>query len=165
MRTRNRGDCVLPDFSVIASRPISGLNAFVPYPAKRFLYIIPKREPSPQGLDRMTADINARLSAHNGGMNQSTAQWAPWHVDVLVEPFLSDISSDVAPEMPATARKPTQGELASSRYATARGSPVSQVFSGLSAEEAGAPNFGQAGESLTGQGDESGQVRQPDGVI
>ena len=33
----------------------------------------------------VTADITARLNAHNAGQNQSTARWRPWLIDVLIE--------------------------------------------------------------------------------
>ena len=33
----------------------------------------------------VTADVAARLSAHNAGQNRSTAESRPWCVDVLIE--------------------------------------------------------------------------------
>jgi len=33
----------------------------------------------------VTADLPARLTAHNAGQNPSTAPWRPWRLDVCVE--------------------------------------------------------------------------------
>lgn len=33
----------------------------------------------------VTADLMARLAAHNAGQNRSTTAWRPWMVDVCVE--------------------------------------------------------------------------------
>lgn len=33
----------------------------------------------------VTADLGARLDAHNAGQNRSTAAWRPWSSDVCIE--------------------------------------------------------------------------------
>jgi predicted GIY-YIG superfamily endonuclease len=33
----------------------------------------------------LSADVPARLNAHNAGQNRSTALWKPWLVDVTIE--------------------------------------------------------------------------------
>jgi putative endonuclease len=33
----------------------------------------------------ISADVSARLDAHNAGQNRSTAPWRPWRVDVVIE--------------------------------------------------------------------------------
>jgi len=55
------------------------------YPAKRFVYIIRSVDHPDRRYVGVTADVSARLSAHNAGQNRSTAQWRPWAIDVCVE--------------------------------------------------------------------------------
>lgn len=55
------------------------------YPARRFVYVIRSVSHPERRYIGVTADIKARITAHNNGMNRSTAQWRPWTVDVLVE--------------------------------------------------------------------------------
>ena len=57
----------------------------MPYAPKRFVYIIRStREPERRYVG-VTADLVARLEAHNAGQNRSTAPWRPWIVDVCIE--------------------------------------------------------------------------------
>ncbi len=57
----------------------------MPYPAKRFVYIIRSVNEPERRYVGVTADPAARLAAHNAGQNQSTAPWRPWFIDVCVE--------------------------------------------------------------------------------
>jgi predicted GIY-YIG superfamily endonuclease len=57
----------------------------VPYPAKRFVYIIRSVHHPDRRYVGVTADLSARVNAHNAGQNRSTAEWRPWVVDVCVE--------------------------------------------------------------------------------
>jgi putative endonuclease len=56
----------------------------VPYPAKRFVYIIRVDHPE-RCYVGISADVSARLDAHNAAQNRSTAPWRPWRVDVVIE--------------------------------------------------------------------------------
>ena len=55
------------------------------YPPKRFVYIIRSVNHPSRRYIGVTSDIMVRLAAHNAGHNRSTARWAPWSVDVVVE--------------------------------------------------------------------------------
>jgi putative endonuclease len=57
----------------------------VSYPAKRFVYIIRSASHPARRYIGITADLAARVSAHNAGQNRSTAEWRPWCVDVVIE--------------------------------------------------------------------------------
>ena len=57
----------------------------MPYPAKRFVYIIRSVNHPTRRYVGVTADLAARLNAHNAGQNRSTAEWRPWFVDVTIE--------------------------------------------------------------------------------
>jgi len=57
----------------------------VPYPEKRFVYIIRSVNHPDRRYIGLSADVAARLSAHNAGQNRSTAQWRPWALDVSIE--------------------------------------------------------------------------------
>ncbi len=57
----------------------------VPYPAKRFVYIIRSSNHPQRRYVGATSDLHARLNAHNAGMNRSTAPWTPWLLDVTIE--------------------------------------------------------------------------------
>jgi predicted GIY-YIG superfamily endonuclease len=57
----------------------------VPYPAKRFVYIIRSVSEPERRYVGVTADPAVRLAAHNAGQNRSTSAWRPWFVDVCVE--------------------------------------------------------------------------------
>jgi predicted GIY-YIG superfamily endonuclease len=57
----------------------------VPYPAKRFVYIIRSVNHPERRYVGLSADVAVRLSAHNAGQNRSTAQWRPWTLDVSIE--------------------------------------------------------------------------------
>ena len=55
------------------------------YPAKRFVYIIRSVTHPEKRYVGVTADVAARLNAHNAGQNRSTARWKPWLIDVSIE--------------------------------------------------------------------------------
>jgi putative endonuclease len=57
----------------------------MPYPEKRFVYIIRSVNHPERRYVGVTADVASRLSAHNAGQNRSTAPWKPWFVDVTIE--------------------------------------------------------------------------------
>ena len=57
----------------------------MPYPAKRFVYIIRSVNHPERRYVGLSADVPARLDAHNAGQNKSTARWKPWIVDVIIE--------------------------------------------------------------------------------
>ena len=59
--------------------------ACVPYPAKRFVYIIRSINQPQKRYVGVSADVVARVSAHNARQNLSTAAWSPWGVDVTIE--------------------------------------------------------------------------------
>ena len=53
--------------------------------AKRLVYILRSVTYQDRRYVGVTADVPARLRAHNGGQNPSTAPWKPWAVDVCIE--------------------------------------------------------------------------------
>jgi putative endonuclease len=55
------------------------------HPAKRFVYIIRSVNHPERRYVGLSADVAARLNAHNAGQNRSTALWKPWLVDVTIE--------------------------------------------------------------------------------
>ena len=57
----------------------------MPYSAKRLVYIIRSVNHPARRYVGVTADLTARLNAHNAGQNRSTAEWRPWVVDVSIE--------------------------------------------------------------------------------
>jgi len=57
----------------------------MPYPAKRFVYILRSVSDPNRRYVGVTADLPARLTAHNAGQNRSTAPWSPWRLEVRVE--------------------------------------------------------------------------------
>ena len=57
----------------------------MPHPAKRFVCIIRSVNHPDRRYVGVTADLSARLDAHNAGQNRSTAPWRPWVVDVCIE--------------------------------------------------------------------------------
>lgn len=57
----------------------------MPYPAKRFVYIIRSVGHPERRYVGITADPAVRLAAHNAGQNRSTVPWRPWFIDVCVE--------------------------------------------------------------------------------
>jgi predicted GIY-YIG superfamily endonuclease len=57
----------------------------VSHPAKRFVYIIRSVNHQQRRYVGVSADVSARLSAHNAGQNRSTAPWKPWLIDVTIE--------------------------------------------------------------------------------
>jgi putative endonuclease len=57
----------------------------MPYPAKRFVYILRSVSDPSRRYVGVTADPAARLSAHNAGQNRSTVQGRPWRIDVCIE--------------------------------------------------------------------------------
>jgi predicted GIY-YIG superfamily endonuclease len=52
---------------------------------KRFVYIIRSVNHPERRYVGLSADVPARLNAHNAGQNRSTAPWKPWLVDVTIE--------------------------------------------------------------------------------
>jgi hypothetical protein len=57
----------------------------VPYPAKRFVYIIRSLNHPESRYIGVTSDVAARLDAHNAGQNRATAARRPWAIDVAIE--------------------------------------------------------------------------------
>jgi len=55
------------------------------FPTKRFVYVLRSIKDPTRRYVGVTADVSKRVAAHNDGKNASTAQWAPWSVDVSVE--------------------------------------------------------------------------------
>ena len=55
------------------------------YPAKRFVYIIRSVDHPERRYVGLSADVAARVNAHNAGQNRSTAPWKPWLIDVIIE--------------------------------------------------------------------------------
>jgi predicted GIY-YIG superfamily endonuclease len=51
----------------------------------RFVYILRSVNSPERRYIGLTANVPARLSAHNAGQNRSTAPWKPWVVDVSIE--------------------------------------------------------------------------------
>jgi predicted GIY-YIG superfamily endonuclease len=59
-------------------------QASVSNPDKRFVYIIRSVNDPARRYIGVTADLAARLHAHNAGQNRSTAPWRPWFIDVTI---------------------------------------------------------------------------------
>ena len=57
----------------------------MPYPPRRLVYIIRSVNQPGRRYVGVTADLTARLAAHNAGQNRSTTAWRPGLVDVCVE--------------------------------------------------------------------------------
>ena len=57
----------------------------MPYPAKRFVYIIRSVNNPRKRYIGLTSDVGMRLGGHNAGQNRSTARWIPWAIDVTIE--------------------------------------------------------------------------------
>jgi len=57
----------------------------VQYPPKRFVYIIRSVNHPDRRYVGVSADVLARLCAHNAGQNRSTAAWRPWTLDLCIE--------------------------------------------------------------------------------
>jgi putative endonuclease len=57
----------------------------MPHPPKRYVYIIRSVNRPDRRYVGVTADLPARLSAHNAGQNRATASWRPWVIVVCVE--------------------------------------------------------------------------------
>ena len=73
-------------FSLSAAiRRVACSLADVSYPAKRFVYIIRSVNHPERRYIGVSADVAARVNAHNAGQNQSTASWRPWFVEVVIE--------------------------------------------------------------------------------
>ena len=53
--------------------------------SKRIVYILRSVNHPERKYIGSTADLPARLSAHNAGLNRSTIQWRPWAIDVIIE--------------------------------------------------------------------------------
>ena len=52
---------------------------------KRFVYILRSVNDHQRRYIGSTADVSARLRAHNAGQNPSTIRWNPWVIDVSIE--------------------------------------------------------------------------------
>jgi predicted GIY-YIG superfamily endonuclease len=52
---------------------------------QRFVYIIRSVSDPARRYVGLTANIPARIGAHNAGQNASTALWKPWVLDVCIE--------------------------------------------------------------------------------
>jgi putative endonuclease len=52
---------------------------------RRFVYILRSVNNPERRYIGLTADVPARLQAHNAGQNPSTVRWKPWLLDVCVE--------------------------------------------------------------------------------
>ena len=57
----------------------------MPHPAKRFVYIIRSMSHPESRYIGVTADVAARLGAHNAGQNRATAARRPWALEVAIE--------------------------------------------------------------------------------
>jgi len=55
------------------------------HPAKRFVYILRSMNHPQKRYVGISADVEARLRAHNAGQNRSTAPWKPWLTDITIE--------------------------------------------------------------------------------
>jgi putative endonuclease len=53
-------------------------------PPKRIVYILKNTDNPPRFYTGVTADLRARLEAHNAGRCPHTAKHRPWTVDVIV---------------------------------------------------------------------------------
>ena len=54
-------------------------------PPKRIVYILKNTDNPPRFYTGVSADLKARLEAHNAGRCSHTAQHRPWAVDVIVK--------------------------------------------------------------------------------
>ena len=52
---------------------------------QRIVYILKSADNPPRFYTGVTADLRARLEAHNGGRCPHTAKHRPWHVDVVIK--------------------------------------------------------------------------------
>jgi putative endonuclease len=57
----------------------------VPFPQKRFVYIIRSLKNPRKRYIGVTSDVGTRVRGHNAGQNRSTAPWKPWDIDVTLE--------------------------------------------------------------------------------
>jgi predicted GIY-YIG superfamily endonuclease len=57
----------------------------MPQPAQRVVYILKNSETPPRYYTGLTANLSARLDAHNHGCCTHTARHRPWVVDVVVK--------------------------------------------------------------------------------
>ena len=53
-------------------------------PLQRIVYILKNADNPPRFYTGITADLGARLDAHNAGRCSHTAKYRPWAVDVIV---------------------------------------------------------------------------------
>jgi putative endonuclease len=54
-------------------------------PSEAFPLHHPKLSHPQERYVGVSADVAARVSAHNAGQNRSTAPWRPWGVDITIE--------------------------------------------------------------------------------
>jgi predicted GIY-YIG superfamily endonuclease len=52
---------------------------------KRIVYILKNADDPPRFYTGVTADLRARLDAHNAGRCSPTTKYRPWAVDVIVK--------------------------------------------------------------------------------
>lgn len=52
---------------------------------KRFVYVLKNEGDPPRYYTGLTADVPARLTAHNEGRSSHTAPLRPWRLDVVIE--------------------------------------------------------------------------------
>ena len=57
----------------------------MPYPPKRFVYIIRSLNNPRKRYIGVTSDVVARVRGHNAGQNRSTIPWKPWGIEVTIE--------------------------------------------------------------------------------
>ena len=53
--------------------------------AKRFVYVLRSCASPPKYYIGLTADVNARLAAHNDGDSRHTASRRPWELHVVIQ--------------------------------------------------------------------------------
>ena len=53
-------------------------------PSKRIVYVLRNADNPPRFYTGLTADLRARLEAHNTGCCMHTARHRPWTVDIVV---------------------------------------------------------------------------------
>jgi predicted GIY-YIG superfamily endonuclease len=68
-------------------------------PPKRIVYILKNTDNPPRFYTGVSADLKARLEAHNAGRCSHTAQHRPWAVDVIVK-FADETASAEIREVP-----------------------------------------------------------------
>ena len=57
----------------------------VPREPQRIVYILKNNSYRPRYYTGRTSNLSARLDEHNAGLCHSTAEFRPWHVDVIIK--------------------------------------------------------------------------------